>query len=220
MSASAVLFQRFPMRPFIIQEYETVDVGLLRANRDHVYVIEVTLDHKACDGDEAILREPNTCGIPVCNSSARETHAPFSDQENERGALLEALRKLYRIGRDRTLKMPQAGIGSGSYGLASHSPSIHVELCRILAEHFGYCHPSTKATLSPHMASSSGQSHQRLFAEVCTGGGLYMASHIAEQHDLTLQQLKAYCLRAGDELNALGKLYPLHRPIYRWAKGG
>lgn len=207
------------MRRFIIQEYETVDVDLLRANRGHVYVIEVTLDHKVCDGDEAILREPNTCGIPVCNSAEPNAHLPFSDRENERGALLDALRKLYRTGRDRTLRMPQAGIGAGSYGLAIHSPSIHGELCRVLAEHFGYRHPSGIATQPTHGKCSSRQYHQELFAEVCTGGGLYMASHIAERHDLTLEQLKAYCLTAGNELNALGKLYPLHRPIYRWANG-
>jgi hypothetical protein len=207
------------MRRFLIQEYETVDVDLLRANRDHVYVIEVTLDHKVCSGDEALLVEPNTCGIPVCNSAVPNAHAPFSDQENERVALLHALRKLYRTGRDRTLSMPQAGIGAGSYGLATHSPSIHGELCRVLAEHFGYCHSSGMATQSTQGKSSGGQYHQELFAEVCTGGGLYMASHIAERHDLTLEQLKAYCLTAGNELSALGKLYPLHRPIFRWANG-
>lgn len=207
------------MRRHLIQEYETVDVDLLRSNRDHIYVIEVTLDHKICGGDEAILIEPNTCGIPVCNSAPPNGHAPFSDQENERVALLEALRNLYRTGRDRMLRMPQAGIGAGSYGLAIHSPSIHGELCRILTEHFGYINPSGSATQSSTKRCSSGQYHQQLFAEVCTGGGLYMASHIAERHDLTLEQLKAYCLTAGNELNALGKLYPLHRPIYRWANG-
>jgi hypothetical protein len=57
------------------------------------------------------------------------------------------------------------------------------------------------------------------FAEVCTRGGLYMTHQIAERHGLTLEQLKAHCLAAGNELNALGKVYPLHRPTYRRANG-
>lgn len=207
------------MRRFFIQEYETVDVALLRANPDHVYAIEVTLDQKVCNADEAVLKEPNTCGIPVCKSSVLNASSAFSDQDNERAALIEALRKLYRTGRDRTLRMPQAGIGAGPYELATHSPGIHGELCRILADHFGYRHPSATATQPRSDKCSSRQYHQELFAEVCTRGGLYMTEQIAERHGLTLEQLKAHCLAAGKELKALGKLYPLHRPIYRWANG-
>lgn len=205
------------MRRFFIQEYETVNVDLLRANPDHVYAIEVTLDQKVYNADEAVLKEPNTCGIPVCRLPALNAYFHFSDQENEREALIEALRKLYRTGRDRTLRMPQAGIGAGPYGLATHSPGIHSELCRILADHFGYRHPLAIATLPSTSKCSSKQYHQELFVEVCTRGGLYMTDQIAERHGLTLEQLKAHCLAAGKELDALGKLYPLHRPIYRWA---
>lgn len=46
-----------------------------------------------------------------------------------------------------------------------------------------------------------------------------MTRQSAERHGLNLEQLKAYCLAAGKELDALGKLYPLHRPTYRWANG-
>ena len=192
-----------------------VDVNLLRATPDHVYVIEVTLDQKVCNGNEAVLKEPNTCGIPVRKSPVLNASSPFSDQENEREAVIEALRKLYKTGRDRTLRMPRAGIGTGPYGLATHSPSIHGELCRILADHFGYRHPLAIATQS----SPNKPYHHELFAEVCIRGGLYMTNQIAERHGLTVEQLKAHCLTAGNELHALGKLYPLHRPIYRWANG-
>jgi hypothetical protein len=207
------------MHRFFIQEYETVDVDLLRANPDQVYVIEVTLDQKVCSGDKAVLQELNTCGIPVRKSSALTACSPFSDQENEREALIEALRKLYRTGRDRTLRMPQAGIGAGPYGLAIHSPGIHGELCRILADHFGYRHPLAITTQPRSGKCPSRQYHHELFDEVCTRGGLYMTDQIAERHGLTLEQLKAHCLAAGKELASLGKLYPLHRPIYRWANG-
>lgn len=206
------------MHRCLIQEYETVDVDLLRANPDEVYVIEITLDQKVCRGDEAILQEPNICGIPVRKSIALTACSAFSDQESEREALIGALRKLYRIGRDRALRMPQAGIGTGPYGLAIHSPSIHGELCRILADHFDYRHPLAMNTQPSPGKRRSRQYHHELFDEVCTRGGLYVTDQIAERHGLTLEQLKAHCLAAGKALDALGKLYPLHRPIYRWAK--
>lgn len=205
------------MRSFVIQEYETVDVDLLRANPDKVYVIDVTLDQKVCSGDLDVLREANICGIPVRNLPTLTARSAFSDQESEREALIEALRKLYKVGRDRTLMMPQSGIGAGPYGLAGHSPGIHGELCRILSEHFGYRHPLSLISQPDSYKVSDRQYHHELFVEVCTRGGLYVTEQIAERHGLTLEQLKDHCLTAGRELAALGKLYPLHRPIYRWA---
>jgi hypothetical protein len=44
-----------------------------------------------------------------------------------------------------------------------------------------------------------------------------MASVIAQQHGLSLEKLKTLCCQAGAELEAQARLYPLHRPIYRWA---
>jgi hypothetical protein len=44
-----------------------------------------------------------------------------------------------------------------------------------------------------------------------------MASVIAQQHGLSLEKLKTLCWQAGAELEAQARLYPLHRPIYRWA---
>lgn len=205
------------MRRFFIKEYESIDVHLLRANPDHVYVIEVTLDQKVCSGDQAVLKEPNTCGIPVRKTPALTVSSRFSDQESELEALMKALRSLYRAGRNRTLRMPRAGIGAGPYGLATHSPGIHGELCRILADHFGYRHPLATTIQISSGKCSNRQYHQELFAEVCTHGGLFVTDQIAERHGLTLEQLKTHCLTAGKELDALGKLYPLHRPIYRWA---
>lgn len=74
---------------FLIEEYETVDVDVLRANRDQIYTIELTLDGKACTGAECLLAEPNTCGIPVRNAIVMDVHVPFSDQEMERKACLQ-----------------------------------------------------------------------------------------------------------------------------------
>lgn len=207
------------MCSFVIQEYENVDVDMLRANPDKVYLIDVTLDQKVCSGDLDVLREANICGIPVRNLPTLTARSAFSDQESELDALIKALRKLYRIGRDRTLMMPQLGIGAGPYGLAGNSPGIYIELCRILAEHFGYHHPLSLISQPDSDKGSDRKYHHELFAEICTRGGLYVIDQIAERHGLTFEQLKDHCLTAGRELAALGKLYPLHRPIYRWANG-
>ncbi|MET3717397.1 hypothetical protein [Pseudomonas sp. PvP001] len=51
---------------------------------------------------------------------------------------------------------------------------------------------------------------------VC-GRGSHIISHIVERHNFTLEQRKRTAT-ADNELNILGKLYPLHRPVYRKAK--
>lgn len=205
------------MRSFKIQEYDVVEIDLSRINRDQVYVVEVALDGKVCAGTEAILKETNICAIPVRKSVAMGTHVPFSDKVNEREALIGALRKLYRMGHDRTLRLPSSGIGAGPYGLATHSPKIYGELCQILADHFGYQQPFAVDDQSTTSEGSSRPYHHEIFGEVCTRGGLYMTQQIAERHGLTIEQLKAHCLTAANELQAQGRLFPLHRPIYRWA---
>lgn len=208
------------MRRFLVEEYETINVGALRANRDHIYAVELTLDGQTCSGTDCVLAEPNACGIPVRKAIVKNTHVPFSDQEEEREALLSALRKLYRLASGRTLKMPQAGIGAGPHGLAAHSPRIYRDLCQILADHFGYRQPSNVPPTLKTGNYVSGTYHHELFTEVCKRGGYYMASVVAQKHGLTLDQLKAHCLAAGKELDAQGKLFTLHLPTYRWASEG
>lgn len=205
------------MSRFLIEEYETIDVDVVRANCDHVYAVELTLDGHVCTGTLCVLSEPNTCGIPVRKAIVEDTHVPFSDQETEREALLHALRKLYKLASGRTLRVPKAGIGAGPYGLAAHSPRIYRDLCQILADHFGYHQPSSTPTHPMTGNYVSGTYHHELFKVVCMRGGYYMTSFVAEKHGLTLEQLKAHCLVAGRELEAQGKLFPSHLPTYRWA---
>jgi hypothetical protein len=202
---------------FRFEEYEKLSIDQLRANPHQVYAVELALDGKTWAGAESILAEPNACGIPV--SKAMATHVPFSDQEMERDALLEALRKLYRRASGRTLCLPKAGIGAGPYGLPIHSPKIYGDLCQILADYFGYIQPPISATTLHSDGGSSKPYHHRLFIEVCTRGGVYMSHMVAEKHGLTEVQLKAHCLVAGYELDAQGLLFPLHLPTYRWANG-
>lgn len=207
------------MSRFQIEEYDTVDVDVLRANRDQIYALELTLDGQVCSGTNCLLAEPNACGIPVRKAIVDASHVPFSDQEAERDALVQALRKLYKLASGRRLRLPRSGIGAGPHGLAVHSPPIHHDLCQILANHFGYHPPADVATHACTETKSAVPDHHQLFTEVCVGGGVYMAHLVAEKHALTMEQLRAHCLVAGRELEAQRKLFPLHRPIYRWARG-
>lgn len=206
-----------PMPRFLIEKYETIDVNVLRANRDQIFAVELTLDGQVCTGTGCVLAEPNTFGIPVRKAIVQDAHVPFSDQETEREALLQALRKLYRLASGRTLRVPQAGIGAGPHGLATHSPRIYRDLCQILADHFGYRQPPS-TPIQASTDSGTAFSHE-LFTDVCVRGGYYMASFVAEKHALTMEQLKAHCLVAGRELEAQGKLFTFQLPTYRWASG-
>lgn len=202
------------MRLFCIEEYKTVNVDLVRAYPAQIYLIELALDGQAWAGGECVQAEPNVYGIPVGKSIAMGIREPFSDLETEHEVLIEALRKLYKRASGRKLCLPQVGIGSGPYGLAIHSPRIYGDVCRILSNHFGYSQP-----LPPVKAGSCESTvyHHQIFTEVCTRGGFYMSHLVAEKYDLTLDQLKAYCQVAGAELETQGRLFPLHRPTYRWA---
>lgn len=207
------------MSRFQIEEYETVDVDVLRANREQIFALELTLDGQVCSGTNCVLAEPNACGIPVRKTIVQDTHVPFTDQDAERDALLQALRKLYKLASGRKLRMPKSGIGAGPYGLAVHSPRIHHDLCQIFANHFGYQQPSDAVPPANSDTSSNVEYHHQLFTEVCVSGGVYMAHLVAEKHELTMDRLKEHCLAAGRELDAQRKLFPLHLPIYRWARG-
>jgi hypothetical protein len=207
------------MRRFLIEKYETIDLDVLRANRDHIYAVELTLDGQVCNGAGLIMNEPNACGIPVRKAIVEDTHVPFSDQEIEHEALLQALRRLYRMATDRTLRLPHTGIGTGPHGLAVHSPRIYRDLCQILADHFGYRHAQSALPYAARNSDIGEVYHHDLFKEVCKRGGFYMTHLVAEKHGLTLDQLKAHCLAAGRELEAEGKLFAFHLPTYRWASG-
>jgi uncharacterized protein involved in tolerance to divalent cations len=131
--------------------------------------------------------------------------------------LKQSLRQLYSKGRNRTVVFPHVGIGHGPYGLVKHSPRLYSHVCQILEEHFGYQQPSVEQGPIENDQSALLSRHQQVFAHVCTRGGINMASVIAQQHGLSLEDLKILCCQAGAELEAQARLYPLHRSIYRWA---
>jgi hypothetical protein len=110
------------MRPFILETSQGISVDLLRVNPGRVYVFEDTLDCSSSLGQAMVRGEPNACGIPVRKSPGLTCKAVFSDQDHEFEAVTEALRQLYRKGRNRTVVFPHVGIGHGPYGLVKHSP--------------------------------------------------------------------------------------------------
>jgi len=62
--------------------------------------------------------------------------------------------------------------------------------------------------------------HHLLFLKLRDGGGPAKVAHaVAEQHGITLDELKEYCRLAGEELMAeRGELLVYEQPVYDWAK--
>jgi hypothetical protein len=205
------------MSMFTFEVSREISVDLLRVNPGRIYVFEDTLDRSGSSGSAKVRGEPNACGIPVRKSPGLTCKAMFSDQDHEFEAVTEALRQLYRRGRNRTVVFPHVGIGHGPYGLVKHSPRLYSHVCQILEDHFGYQQPSVDQGLPGTDQNAQLSRHQQVFAHVCTRGGINMASVIAQQYGLSLEELKTLCCQAGAELEAQARLYPLHRPIYRWA---
>jgi hypothetical protein len=207
------------MSIFSFEASREISINLLRVNPCRVYVFEDTLGRSGSSGSAKVRGEPNACGIPVRKAPGLTCKSVFSDQNDEFEAVTEALRQLYRKGRNRTVVFPHVGIGHGPYGLVKHSPKLYSHVCQILKDHFDYQQPSVDQGLIDTDQVTLLSRHQQVFAHVCTRGGINMASLIAQQHGLSLEELKALCCQAGAELEAQARLYPLHRPIYRWASG-
>jgi hypothetical protein len=207
------------MSMFTFEVSREISIDLLRVNPCKIYVFEDTLDCSGSSGSAKVRHEHNACGIPVRKAPGLTCKSVFSDQDHEFEAVTEALRQLYRRGRNRTVVFPHVGIGHGPYGLVKHSPRLYSHVCQILKDHFGYQQPSMGQRSTDTDQSTLLSRHQQVFAHLCTRGGINMASLIAQQHGLSLEELKALCCQAGAELEAQARLYPLHRPIYRWASG-
>lgn len=61
--------------------------------------------------------------------------------------------------------------------------------------------------------------HHLLFLKIRDGGGAHKAAHgVAELHGITIDELKAACRLAGDELiEERGHLLVYEKPVYEWA---
>lgn len=61
--------------------------------------------------------------------------------------------------------------------------------------------------------------HHLLFLKIRDGGGAKVAHGVAELHGITLDELKAACVKAGEELTAdRGHLLVYEQPVYDWAR--
>lgn len=60
--------------------------------------------------------------------------------------------------------------------------------------------------------------HQLLFLKIRDGGGPQVASGVADLHGLTVDEVKAHCQQAGDEILTKRPLQVYEQSVYDWAK--
>ncbi len=118
-----------------------LSVELLRANPARVYVFGDNLLKRGTAGQAIIRAEPNAFGIPTKRLPSMSERAFFSDRDDEREALLSALRELFVLAKTREIVFPEAGLGTGLAQMARRSPMIYRQMCEILQEHFGFDQP-------------------------------------------------------------------------------
>ncbi|ELQ8317897.1 hypothetical protein R2571_006804 [Pseudomonas aeruginosa] len=114
---------------------------LLRANPGRVFVFGDNLIKRGTAGQAIIRAEPNAFGIPTKRLPSMSEMAFFSDREDEREALLSALRELFVLASTREIVFPESGLGTGLAQMAARSPMLYQLMCDILREHFGYEQP-------------------------------------------------------------------------------
>lgn len=114
------------------------DAAVLRANPGKVFVFGDNLLRRGSAGQAAVRHEPNAFGVPTKRLPSMRVDAFFSDQPDERAAVLAALRELYALGRRQTIVFPSSGLGTGLAQMPVRSPSIYQEMMHVLNIHFGF----------------------------------------------------------------------------------
>lgn len=115
-----------------------LSMGGCRGSPDKVFVFGDNLIKKGKGGQAIIRGEANAFGVPTKRLPSMKEGSFFSDKEEERQAVLSALRELYCLGKTKTLVMPKDGIGTGRAMMKERSPLLWTEMCSILEEHFNY----------------------------------------------------------------------------------
>lgn len=121
-----------------IEVVSRYDVALLKSAPDKVFVFGDNLIRRGTAGQAVIRHEPNAFGVPTKRLPSMAANAFFSDQSDEREAVITALRDLYALGRSRIIVFPSSGLGTGLAQMSHRSPSIYEEMTRVLKEHFGF----------------------------------------------------------------------------------
>lgn len=129
-------------------------VGLLRKHPEDIFVFGDNLQ-KAGKGGQAIIRdEPNAFGVPTKRLPKRTADAYFSDLEEEKQAVIESLRDLYRLGKEKVLVFPEGGLGTGLALMKEKSPEAFKRMNEILETHFGVVFPEENTVGDPEVSSS------------------------------------------------------------------
>lgn len=115
----------------------SITVEVLRADPDRVYVFNDNLLRRGQSGQASIRQEPNAFGVPTKRLPSMTSLAFFSDQPEEKAAVIQALRDLYRLSLSAAIVFPAGGLGTGPSQMAVNSPDTYRAMCNILAEHFG-----------------------------------------------------------------------------------
>lgn len=123
------------MSVLIVDHYS---IDLCRHHPDSVFVFGDNLDRHGRGGQAVIRYEPNVFGVPTKRFATMHESAFFSDKPCERNHVLEALRTLWTMAKNRDIIFPSAGLGTGLAKMPEKSPLIFAEMCEILLKHFSY----------------------------------------------------------------------------------
>lgn len=111
---------------------------LCMKHQDSIFVFGDNLIGKGQAGQACIRYCPNAFGIPTKRLPSMAFYAFFSDQQEEMGAVREAIERLKYLAWSKNVVFPAAGIGTGLARMQEHSPKTWEWLCRALWEEFGY----------------------------------------------------------------------------------
>ena len=106
-------------------------------NPDKVFVFGDNLLEKGRAGQAAIRYEPNAFGIPTKVLPSMKVGSFMSDCAEHEEAVMEKLRKLYRLQKDFIIVFPIQGLGTGFAQLDVRAPKIFNKMNKIIVEHFG-----------------------------------------------------------------------------------
>ncbi len=127
-------------------------VAVAQKSPEDIFVFGDNLEGwgKSVKAGQAVIREqPNAFGVPTKRKPKTTKDAYFSDQSDELEAVTEALRKLYVLGKTKTLVFPQDGLGTGRAKMKELSPKIYARMNEILKNHFGVDFSETEKDDSP-----------------------------------------------------------------------
>lgn len=110
----------------------------LRQHPDKIFVFGCNMKRYGKGGQAIIRDEPNAFGIATKRYPSRDDWAYFSDKEDELNFVLTDLRNLYKLGQEKVICFPAAGIGTGLAQMKERSPLIFSKMNAILLEHFGF----------------------------------------------------------------------------------